>query len=84
MALLIKTRDKATLDDAQRRYFWSLTPYERLTLAQRLNQQAQAVYAANPANPPLAADPGRVLKSSTPIPAQARWAGAGGEDDLAD
>ena len=71
MQPVIKTRHKGEAEEAQRRYFWSLTPYERLALAVRLNQQARAIYAANPANPPLdfAPDHGRrVLKSAAPIP----------------
>ena len=71
MQSVIKTRHKAEAEEAQRRYFWSLTPYERLALAVRLNRQARAVMAANPANVPqsFAPDNGRrVLKSTAPIP----------------
>ena len=71
MSLIIKTRSKAEADEQQRRYFWGLTPYDRLALAVRLNQQAQAIYAANPANPPRNTpliDGRRVLKSATPVP----------------
>ncbi|WP_071891402.1 hypothetical protein [Hymenobacter sp. PAMC 26628] len=66
---VFKTRDKALLDDLQRRYYWGLTPYERLALAVRLNRQARAIYAANPANPTRATSPNgrRVLKSAAPI-----------------
>ena len=66
---VFKTRDKARLDELQRRYYWGLTPYERLALAGRLNQQARATYAANPANPPRVSPPDgrRILKSATPI-----------------
>ena len=71
MRLVFKSRDKADLDEQQRRYYWSLTPHERLALAVRLNQQAQMTYAANPANSPLpivTTDGGRVLKSAAPLP----------------
>ena len=71
MQPVIKTRHKQEAEEAQRRYFWSLTPYERLALAVKLNHQARAIYASNPANPPLDAtfDNGRrVLKSAAPIP----------------
>ena len=69
MPPVIKTPYKAEAEAAQRRYFWSLTPRERLALAVRLNRQARAIYAANPANPPLAVPNGRrVFKSAAPIP----------------
>ena len=71
MRPVFKSRDKADLDEQQRRYYWSLTPHERLALAVRLNQQAQMIYAANPANSPLpivTTDGGRVLKSAAPLP----------------
>lgn len=69
MRPVFKTRDKALLDEWQRRHYWGLTPYERLALAVRLNQQARAIYAANPANPPRVSPPDgrRVLKSATPV-----------------
>ncbi|WP_375434503.1 hypothetical protein [uncultured Hymenobacter sp.] len=69
MQPIIKTRHKA--EETQRRYYWSLPPYEQLVPAIKLNRQAQAIYAANPANLPLEstfADGRRVLKSATPIP----------------
>ncbi|WP_310393526.1 hypothetical protein [Hymenobacter sp.] len=72
MRPVFKSRDKAAIDEQQRRYYWGLTPYERLALAVRLNQQAQAIYAANPANPPLTTDGGQVLKSAAPIPRRGR------------
>ena len=71
MRPVFKSHDKADLDEQQRRYYWSLTPHERLALAVRLNQQAQMIYAANPANSPLpivTTDGGRVLKSAAPLP----------------
>ena len=70
MGPVIKTRDKALAEEAQRRYYWSLEPSERLALAVRLNQQARAGAIVNPANSPLPAraDGKRVLKSATPIP----------------
>ena len=75
MPLIIKTQNKAEAEAAQRRYFWSLTPHERLALAVRLNRQARVLYAANPANPPLVV-PGekRVTKSAVPIPRSREWA----------
>ena len=36
MRPVFKTQDKAQADEQQRRYYWSLTPYERLALAVRL------------------------------------------------
>lgn len=72
MRPVFKTRDKAQTDEQQRRYYWGLTPHERLALAGRLNQQARSIYAANPANPPLPTDGGRVLKSAAPLPRRGR------------
>jgi hypothetical protein len=72
MRPVYKSSDKAAIDQQQRRYYWSLTPQERLALAVRLNQQARVIYAANPANPPLSPDGRRVLKSSAPIPRRGR------------
>ncbi|GAB3312371.1 hypothetical protein ACFQT0_12100 [Hymenobacter humi] len=72
MSPVFKSRDKAQIDEQQRRYYWSLTPHERLALAVRLNQQARLIYTANPANPPLTTDGGRVLKSAAPIPRRGR------------
>ena len=75
MRPVFKSRDKADLDEQQRRYYWSLTPHERLALAVRLNQQARMIYVANPANPPLPTatiDGGRVLKSAAPLPRRGR------------
>ena len=72
MRPVLKSQNKAELDEQQRRYYWSLTPYERLALAGRLNQQARLIYAANPANPPLPADGGRILKSAAPVPRRGR------------
>lgn len=68
MRPVIKSQDKAQVDEQQRRYYWSLTPYERLALAVRLNRQARLIYAANPANLPVPNDGKRVLKSAAPIP----------------
>ena len=74
MQPVVKTQRKAEAEEAQRRYFWSLTPRQRRELAVKLNQQARAIYASNPANslrnPP--ADGKRVFKSATPIPRQGR------------
>ena len=67
MGIVLKSRDKAVIDEQQRRYYWGLTPQQRLALALRLNQQARAIYAANPANPALPHGR-RVLKSAAPIP----------------
>ena len=68
MLPVFKSQHKADLDAAQRRHYWSLSPAQRVALAVRLNAQARAIYAANPANPPLP-DYGRtVLKSAAPIP----------------
>ena len=72
MRLVFKSRDKTQLDEQQRRYYWSLTPYERLALAVRLNEQARRIYAANPANPPLTPDGRRILKSAAPLPRRGR------------
>lgn len=75
MRPVLKSLNKADLDEQQRRYYWSLTPHERLALAVRLNQQARIIYAANPANPPLptvTTDGGRVLKSAAPLPRRGR------------
>ncbi len=71
MKHVIKTCNKAEAEEQQRRYYWSLTPYERLALAVKLNRQAQAIYAANPANPPLTHGR-RILKSAAPIPRGSR------------
>ena len=68
---IIKTQSKAEAEEAQRRYFWSLTPYERVTLAMKLNRQARAIYSANPRNRPVASvqeNGRRVIKSTTPMP----------------
>ena len=72
MRPVFKTQNKAESDEQQRRYYWSLAPYERLALAGRLNQQARLIYAANPANRPLTTDGGRILKSAAPIPRRGR------------
>ncbi|MCC3152736.1 hypothetical protein Q3A66_06990 [Hymenobacter sp. BT770] len=72
MSPVFKSRDKAQIDEQQRRYYWSLTPHERLALAVRLNQQARLIYAANLANPPLMTDGGRILKSAAPLPRRGR------------
>jgi hypothetical protein len=72
MRPVFKSRDKASLEQLQRQHYWAMTPYERLALAVQLNRQAQLIYAANPANPPLPADGGRVLKSAAPIPRRGR------------
>ena len=73
MRPVFKSQHKADNDEQQRRYYWSLTPCERLVLAVRLNQQARLLYAANPANPPLPVPDGkRVLKSDRPIPRRGR------------
>ena len=72
MRPVFKSCDKADIDEQQRRYFWSLTPHERLALAVRLNRQARLLYAANPANPPLPTNGGRILKSATPFPCRGR------------
>ena len=72
MRPVFKSQHKADLDEQQRRYYWSLTPYERLALAVRLNRQARLIYAANPANPPLDFNGGRVLKSAAPLPRRGR------------
>lgn len=74
MRPVFKSSNKADIDEQQRRYYWSLTPHERLALAVRLNQQARLIYAANPANPPLTrpTDGGRILKSATPLPRRGR------------
>ena len=69
--LVIKSQDKAEVDAALRAYWWSLTPHQRLAAAARLMAEARQVYAANPANPPLAHGE-RILKSATPIPRGAR------------
>lgn len=72
MRPVFKTQDKAQIEEQQRRYYWSLTPYERLALAVQLNQQARRIYAANLANPPLNSDGRRVFKSAAPIPRRGR------------
>ena len=69
MGIVLKSRDKAVIDEQQRRYYWGLTPQQRLALALRLNQQARAIYAANPAALPHGR---RVLKSAAPIPRRGR------------
>ena len=66
MRPVFKSQHKADLDAAQRRHYWSLSPAQRVALAVRLNAQARASYAANPANPPLPDFHG-VIKSRTPI-----------------
>ncbi len=68
---IIKSQNKADIEEAQRRYWWAKTPQERLAAATRLNAQARQLYAANPANPALTYGE-RVLKSATPIPRRAR------------
>lgn len=75
MSLIIKTQNKAEAEQAQRRYYWSLTPRERLEVARRLNEQARAICAANPANLPLTttqAHGGSIYKSATPVPRRGR------------
>lgn len=72
MRPVFKSADKADNDEQQRRYYWGLTPHERLALAVRLNRQARLIYAANPANPPLPTNGGRILKSAAPIPRRGR------------
>ncbi|RZK90698.1 MAG: hypothetical protein EOO62_34690 [Hymenobacter sp.] len=71
MMLLIKSQNKADVDEAQRQYWWAKTPQERLAAAAKLIAHSRQLYAANPANPPLAYGE-RVLKSATPIPRRAR------------
>ena len=67
MQPVFKSPDKAAIEAQQRHYYWSLTPHERLALAVRLNRQARAIYAANPANPALP-HRSKILKSATPNP----------------
>ena len=68
MRPVFKSSHKADLDAAQRSHYWGLTPAQRVALAVRLNAQARALHAANPANAPLP-DYGRnVFKSASPIP----------------
>jgi len=69
--LIIKSRNKADIDEAQRRYWWAKTPQERLAAVARLMAQVRQLYAANPANPALTYGE-RVLKSATPIPRRER------------
>lgn len=47
-------------------YWWAKTPQERLAAALKLIQRAEAIYYANPNNPPLGSG-GQVLKSDNPI-----------------
>lgn len=70
MRPVIKTQHKTEAEEAQRHYFWSLTPCERLVLAAQLNRQARAIGDESSANQPPAqfANGERVLKSATPIP----------------
>lgn len=66
--LLIKTQNKADIDEAQRHYWWSKTPQERLAAAAELIRHGKLLYAANPNNPPLfPTDGAHVLKATTPI-----------------
>jgi hypothetical protein len=67
MRSVIKSAAKAVTQEAQRRYYWSLTPYERLALAQRLNEQARRIAALNPANPALPDYGRRVFKATAPV-----------------
>lgn len=69
--VVIKSQNKADIDQAQREYWWRKTPQERLAAAARLMTEARQVYAANPANPPLAHG-NRVLKSAAPVPRRGR------------
>ncbi|RYY13385.1 MAG: hypothetical protein EOO36_15925 [Cytophagaceae bacterium] len=69
--MVLKSRNKQDIDQAQRAYWWQKTPLERLAAAAQLMAEARRVYAANPANPPLAYG-NRVLKSATPVPRRAR------------
>ncbi|RYY07574.1 MAG: hypothetical protein EOO36_24540 [Cytophagaceae bacterium] len=64
--LVIKSQNKAAVDEAQRQYWWAKTPQERLAVAARLIAQARQLYAANSANPVLTYGE-RILKSATPI-----------------
>ena len=66
--LVIKSQNKADVDEAQRRYWWRKTPEERLVVAARLIAQVRQLYAANPTQ----VHGERVLKSATPIPRRAR------------
>jgi len=72
--LVIKSQNKAVIDEAQRRYWWAKTPQERLAAAAQLMAQARQLYAANPANPanPALTYGERVFKSATPVPRRAR------------
>ena len=73
MRPVFKSPHKADNDEQQRRYYWSLTPAQRLALAVRLNAAVRELYAANPVNPPLPVPDGkRVLKSDKPIPRRGR------------
>ena len=72
MRPVFKSQHKADNDEQQRRYYWSLTPEQRVALAVQLNAQALLIYAANPANPPLPAYGRKVLKSTSPIPRRGR------------
>ena len=44
MRPVFKTQSKAEADEQQRRYYWSLTPQERLAIAVRLNAAARELY----------------------------------------
>ncbi|WP_210517830.1 hypothetical protein [Hymenobacter terricola] len=72
MQPVFKTRDKAAAEAEQRRYYWAMTPEQRLALAVRLNEHARYLYAANPANALVPPDGRRVLKSAAPIPRRKR------------
>ncbi|TAE42007.1 MAG: hypothetical protein EAZ70_13545 [Runella slithyformis] len=61
-----KSQNADDISKYQREYWHSKTPQERLDAALKLMEQAKAIYAANPKNPPL--DYGTsILKSRTPI-----------------
>ena len=68
MRPVFKSPHKADNDAQQRRHYWAMTPEQRVALAVRLNAEARAIYAANPANPPLPDHGRKVLKSATPVP----------------
>ena len=68
MQPVFKTRDKAEAEEQQRRYYWSLTPQQRLALAVRLNAHARLLCPAAPTDTSAPAHGRRVFKSTAPIP----------------
>ena len=71
MSIIRKSSNFDDIPAYDKAYWWAKTPQERLAAALKLIRRANAIYRANPANPPLH-NGGQVLKSDKPIQRRGR------------